>query len=150
MTKSVCRITASFVFTVAIAIGVVTTANAVPAWEIDRVVYDPAGTDTGSNTHLNQEVVVILNNRSTTADLKGYTVRDAQGHVYTFTSSTKVLPGQHLLLHTGSGTNSTYHRYWGRSWYVWNNTGDTATLRNPAGTRVDSCTWPDGSGTTNC
>ena len=36
---------------------------------------------------------------------------------------------------------STTHQYYGRTWYVWNNTGDSAYLRNAAGTLVHSCTW---------
>jgi hypothetical protein len=46
-----------------------------------------------------------------------------------------------VQVHTGKGTNTSAHRYWGRSWYVWNNTGDTAYLRYPAGTTADTCSW---------
>jgi hypothetical protein len=49
--------------------------------------------------------------------------------------------GNSVYIHTGKGTNSGTHRYWGRSWYVWNNTGDTAYLRNPSGTLIDRCGW---------
>ena len=43
------------------------------------------------------------------------------------------------------------HRYWGASSYVWNNTGDKATLKNNAGAKVDTCTWgSSGPGYTSC
>lgn len=43
-----------------------------------------------------------------------------------------------VRLHTGKGTNTTHHRYWGRSWYVWNNTGDKAVLGRPDATLADT------------
>ena len=32
-----------------------------------------------------------------------------------------------------------------RGWYVWNNDGDTATLRGPAGNVRDRCSYSDSS-----
>ncbi len=32
-------------------------------------------------------------------------------------------------------------RHWNHSWYIWNNTGDTAILRNQHGTTIGSCTY---------
>jgi hypothetical protein len=51
-----------------------------------------------------------------------------------------------VRIHTGKGTNTSTDRYWGRSWYVWNNTGDKAYLRNPDFVLRDSCEWGDGIG----
>ena len=42
---------------------------------------------------------------------------------------------------TGHGTATQTDRYWNHSWYIWNNTGDTAILRNQNGTTIDSCTY---------
>ena len=39
----------------------------------------------------------------------------------------------------GSGTQTD--RYWNHSWYIWNNTGDTAILRNQHGITIGSCTY---------
>ena len=39
------------------------------------------------------------------------------------------------------GANTQTDRYWGKSWYVWNNTGDTATLRDTTGHLLDQCTY---------
>ncbi len=55
-----------------------------------------------------------------------------------------------MAIHTGSGTNTSAHKYWGESYYVWNNTGDTARFRVPSGTLIDSCWWGDGDGNTTC
>jgi hypothetical protein len=36
--------------------------------------------------------------------------------------------------------------YWGSGNYIWNNTGDTATLRNASGKTLDTCSWTYKSG----
>lgn len=59
-------------------------------------------------------------------------------------------PGTSVTLHTGKGTNTATNLYWGRSSYVWNNTGDTATLKNAAGTTEDTCNWGSSGSYTNC
>jgi hypothetical protein len=50
-------------------------------------------------------------------------------------SQLQVSPGKSVILHTGKGTNTSSNLYWGRSWYVWNNTGDKATSRDSSGAR---------------
>ena len=70
-------------------------------------------------------------------------MRDAAGHVYKFPTY-KIAPGARVYVHTGKGTNTTSHKYWGRSWYVWNNTGDKATLRRADGVWIDSCSSTSG------
>jgi hypothetical protein len=54
-----------------------------------------------------------------------------------------------VYVHTGSGTNNATNRYWGKSGYIWNNGGDTATLRAGAKT-IDSCKWTSDKKVTNC
>jgi hypothetical protein len=46
-----------------------------------------------------------------------------------------------LILGSPAGTGTQTDRYWNHSWYIWNNTGDTAALRNHNGTTIDSCTY---------
>nr|WP_275587092.1 lamin tail domain-containing protein [Micromonospora terminaliae] len=145
----------SIVSALAIAVGGSLAAAApaqaaTPPVMITKVYYNSPGSDTGSNTSLNAEYVRLTNKRSTVINLKGYYVRDKAGYVYSFTSDFKVAAGNSILIHTGKGTNAGTHRYWGRSWYVWNNTGDTAYLRNSSGTLVDSCSWGSSGSYTNC
>jgi hypothetical protein len=118
--------------------------------EFTRIQYNSPGKDTGSNSSLNGEWVRLTNRTSKTIDLKGWTVRDATAHVFTFTSNYKVLAGQSVTVYTGKGTAATGRRYWGRTGYVWNNGGDSATLRTGAGKTIDSCRWGNGSGVTAC
>jgi hypothetical protein len=99
---------------------------------------------------LNGEWVRVTNTTAATVDLKGWTIRDAGNHVYTFGSSLRLNRGGSVYLHTGKGANSSVHRYWGRTASVWNDSGDTAILRTAAGKTVDTCKWGAGSGVTAC
>lgn len=56
-----------------------------------------------------------------------------------------------MTIHAGKGTNTQTDRYWGHSWYVWNNTGDRATLEDADGHVLDQCPYRGSSaGHTNC
>ncbi|WP_067508381.1 lamin tail domain-containing protein [Actinoplanes sp. TFC3] len=77
-----------------------------------------------SNASLNAEWISLVNSGSKAVNLKGYTVRDASNHVYTFGSVSIPGKGGRLWLHTGKGTANAKNRYWGSGNYIWNNTGD--------------------------
>ncbi|MFF4242061.1 lamin tail domain-containing protein [Actinomadura geliboluensis] len=124
-----------------IALGVMAApAEAASAVQIYRVYFDSPGKDTRSNTSLNAEWVQLFNTSKTSRQLKGMKLRDRTGYTYTFGSFT--LKGRKsVYVHTGKGSNTATHRYWGRKSYVWNNTGDTAYLLYSNGKRADSCSW---------
>ena len=127
-----------------------TPALAASPIKLGRIYYDSPGSDTGSNTSLDAEWFTVRNTGTRTVNLSGWTVRDASNHVYRF-GTFYVKAGYSVRVHTGKGTNTSANRYWGRGWYVWNNTGDKATMRNAAGTFIDSCAWySKGYGYTNC
>lgn len=125
-------------------------AAASPRIEITKVYFDSPGSDTGSNSSLNAEWVRLTNRRSYGINLKGWTLRDRANHIYTFKTYFKLQPGRHVWIHTGKGTNTSKHRYWGKSWYVWNNSGDKASLRSRKGALVDSCSWGSSGSYTYC
>jgi hypothetical protein len=126
----------------AVPLGLVlaTPAHAASPVLIGKTQYDSPGSDTRSTTSLNAEYVTLRNTTSTARSLKGWTLRDAQAHVYTFPAFT-LGAGKSVIVHTGRGTNSAAHLYWGQTNYIWNNGGDTATLKSPTGTTMDSCRW---------
>jgi hypothetical protein len=109
------------------------------------VYYNSPGSDTGSNTSLNAEYVVIRNGDSVSHAVSGWTVRDAAGHVYKF-GTLRLGAGKQAIIHTGKGTSYTTsasrHLYRGRGWYVWNNTGDKVILRRADGSLKDTCSYP--------
>ncbi|MGH3343345.1 MAG: lamin tail domain-containing protein [Carbonactinosporaceae bacterium] len=119
-------------------------AEAAPQIKIHKVYFNSPGDDTGSNRSLNAEFITLKNTGTTKRSLRGWSVRDGAGFTYSFGRYT-LRPGAYVTIHTGRGDDTRRHRYWDRDWYVWNNTGDTAKLRRPDGTRVDTCSW-NGSG----
>lgn len=125
-------------------------AQAAPALQFRRMQYDSPGKDTRSNASINAEYVVIKNTSGSAKSLTGWTVRDASSHVYTFGKFT-LAKGASVTLRTGKGTNTKWTRYWGSGNYVWNNTGDKATLKNASKTTIDTCSWTKaGAGYKNC
>jgi hypothetical protein len=107
------------------------------------IVYNPSGDDVSGET------VTLRNVGTNPTWLKGWTVRDASGHVYTIGGVTLKV-GASLVLHTRSGTNSGGHLYWGSSSAIWNNSGDTASLRSSSGTLMDSCRYSGGAVSVTC
>ena len=56
---------------------------------------------------------------------------------------TRSTPHGYVKIHTGKGSRTQTNRYWNLSWYVWNNTGDTATLKDNHGNVLDRCSYSD-------
>ncbi|GAA0596131.1 lamin tail domain-containing protein [Kribbella sandramycini] len=125
---------------------VLPAAAAAPQFLVAGIQYDPAGTDTRTNAHINQEYISIRNNTTRPLSLKGYRIRDAASHVYFFPPTFVLKARSTVLVHTGKGRNSANHLYWGSGNYIWNNTGDTARLQNAANTVIDFCTYQQVTG----
>ncbi len=121
-------------------------ASAAGGVRIKEIFYNSPGSDTGSNTSLNAEWIQLHNSASHAIKLTGWTVRDAAGHVYKFGKFT-IFAGGSVKIHTGHGTNTHKDRYWGSGNYIWNNDGDTGTLKRANGTVVDRCHYSDPSET---
>jgi hypothetical protein len=96
---------------------------------IATVLFDPVGPEPKG------EYVLIENDRATAADLTGWTLADAIQHTYAF-SAFPLVPGATVRVWTGTGTDDGENVYWGRHQAVWNNTGDTAILRDAAGNEI--------------
>lgn len=115
-------------------------AQAASSVQIVYAYYDSPGKDDGTNASINGEWIKIKNKGTNGRSLKGWTLRDGQNHVYTFGSFT-LKAGASVKVRTGKGSNTSINRYWGRRAYVWGNIKDKATLRNAAGTTIDTCSW---------
>jgi hypothetical protein len=130
-------------------LAIASPAEAASAIQIYRVYYDSPGKDTRSNSSLNAEYVVLKNTGSSGKSLKGWTLRDKSRHVFTFPAFT-LGAKKYVTIHTGRGTRTGSHLYWGSRAYVWNNNGDTAYLRYAGGTAADSCSWGSGGSSKYC
>ena len=121
-------------------LAVATPAQAASRMQIGEIWYNSPGKDTHTNSSLNHEWVQLHNTSGSRITLTGWTLRDPKHHVYTFGTYT-IKPHGYVKIHTGKGANNQTDRYWGKSWYVWINTGDTATLRDASGHLLDRCTF---------
>ena len=105
-----------------------------PDVRITYIEYTPPGDD------VQGEYVRIQNYSSTAANMTSWTLRDIANHVFTFPSFT-LSGGGTVRVWTKSGTNTATDLYWGSGAAIWNNTGDTAYLRDAGGTLVDTYTY---------
>lgn len=144
------RVLAAASVTAAAVTGAALPADAATGFvHFSKVYYNSPGSDRGSNKSLNAEWVRVKNTTSKTKILTGWTIRDRSHHVYKFPKFT-LKPGKSVTLHTGKGKNTKSNLYWGSSWYIWNNGGDKATLKNASGTTKDTCKWSGGGAWKTC
>jgi Lamin Tail Domain len=116
-------------------------AQAATPWVlVDAIYFNSPGSDTGSNASLNGEWIRLRNTTSKPVTITGWTLADKAGHVYTFPATT-IKAKSTVTVKSGSGSNGISTRYWQQNWYVWNNTGDTAYVRNTSGKLVDRCSY---------
>jgi hypothetical protein len=108
----------------------------VPNVEICMVNHNTPGSDLRTNEKLNEEWVELTTNRKSPVNLTGWTLSDQSNHRYTFNSFI-LMPGQVVRIHTGKGADTASDLYCGRAWYIWNNQGDIATLKELDGAVVD-------------
>ncbi len=115
---------------------------------IEHINHNPHGKDTSDK--LNEEFVVLENEGTEKVSLAGWTLTDetatgARKHVYKFPQAVALSSREKAYVHTGpgkdsfeEGTPSGWILHWGRHAFVWNNEGDTATLFDAEGNKVDS------------
>ena len=101
--------------------------------ELVEIHADAAGND---NENLDDEYLVFENAGSESIDISGWTLSDSAGHTYTVPEDVQLASGARIRLVTGSGTNTDSTLYWGESEALWNNGGDTITVRNADGETV--------------
>jgi hypothetical protein len=102
--------------------------------------------NTGANRSLNGEWIRLRNVGRNARQLRGWSVSDADGHVYRF-GRLELRSGASVTVHSGRGRDTAGDRYWGRRDDVWDNNRDIARLRRPDGTLADRCRYdhPDAS-----
>jgi len=100
---------------------------------VARIHADASGND---HDNLNDEYIVFANTGSTALDISGWVITDEADHSYSVPSGTVLDPGEEITLYTGSGSDSDSSLYWSSGRAVWNNGGDTITVRNDSGGTV--------------
>lgn len=103
-----------------------------------RIVNINADAPGNDNHNKNGEWVEIKNTGSSTVNMTSWTLKDEANHIYTF-SDFSLAPSASVFIYSGAGTDTNTKLYWNSPRYaVWNNTGDTAFLRDASGNLVDS------------
>ena len=95
-----------------------------------------ADADGNDHENLNDEYIVFENTGGEPIDLGGWTVADAAGASYQIPTGFSLESDDSVTLYTGSGTDSDTELYWGAGRAVWNNGGDTITLKDESETVV--------------
>ena len=130
-----------FVVMIALLVNIGAALPAAAAVRFVRINFNPPGADTHSKDSLRQEYVLITNNGNKVKQLKGWKLRDSDGDaVYRFPDF-KLRPGRDVRVRTGPGQDDGNDLYMDKLTYVWDNTGDKATLKRPGGTVADTCSY---------
>lgn len=87
------------------------------------------------------EVVTIQNVGANAVDMTNWTLCDLANNCFAFPSF-NLVSGAYAYVWTKAGTDTTDNLYWGRAQAVWNNTGDTAYLRDNFGALINQYTYP--------
>jgi redox-sensitive bicupin YhaK (pirin superfamily) len=115
-------------------------AQASARMQFGEIWYNSPGSDRGGAASLDHEWVQLHNTSGSRITMTGWTLRDAANHVFRFPAFT-IKPHAYVKIHTGPGGNTQTDLYWNKNWYIWNNTGDTAILRDSSGHQLDKCTY---------
>jgi hypothetical protein len=89
---------------VVVAVLLVFPAAASAAIRIHKIRYDPSGADYTSNRQLRAEYIVVKNTGSKARQLRGWVVKDPEGHRFRFPRY-RLPSGGYAKIHTGSGRN---------------------------------------------
>jgi len=115
---------------------------------IEHINHNPDERD--ASDKLNEEFVVLENEGTEKISLAGWTLTDetatgARRHIYKFPQTVSLSSREKAYVPTGPGEDSfeegkpsKWTLHWGRHAFVWNNEGDTATLFDAEGNKVDS------------
>jgi len=103
--------------------------------------FDANGVD---NDNLNDEWVRITNISTEVVDLQNYTLHSEPvgSDSYTFTTPTPLNPNESLYLYTGSGTDTTLEKYWGKTSGVLANAADRIWVDTTDGILIAEHSWP--------
>ena len=103
--------------------------------KITNIFYD------GSGTTEPDEYVEIQNEGAQAVQLQGWSLSDESNHIFTFPASV-MQPTQICRVYTNEDHPEWCGFNYGSGDAIWNNSGDTATLRDGQGNIIDQFQYP--------
>lgn len=131
----------------------VSPMSAAAGVKIVWIHYNAPGDDDGSKESLNAERIRIRNDSSEEVSIHRWRIHDAKrDNVYIVPYRVSLAPGDYVTLMTGPGADGTgdcddgdcpraHGWHWDKRHHVWDNAGDTATVRRSDGILVDRCRY---------
>jgi hypothetical protein len=110
-------------------------ASVMSGVDIAHIEYDPPGRD------IDGEYVLLWNTNDVPVDLTGWALSDGGAkHTYTF-QSFALAPGAEVKLWSKRGKDDAANLYWNNRTAIWNNDGDTGTLKDASGVTISVYTY---------
>ena len=103
-------------------------------------MYPAKSVEHESTAHEPDEYVEIENDDSFPIQLQNWTLRDEANHIFTFPSFV-IQPNQTCRVYTNEDHPEWCGFNYGSGSAIWNNTGDTAFLRDANGTLIDDYSY---------
>lgn len=106
---------------------------------INEIVYNPTGDEASGEW-------VELYNQSTSGsvDIGGWAITDQDTHDYLIPDGTSIPADGYIVIHTGSGSNTSTDLYAGFTTGIWNNSGDEVLLEDASGNGIDYIEYDGG------
>jgi len=104
--------------------------------EAGAFVLDEIHEDRGLADDVEDEYVAFRNAGDETLTLSGWTVENDGGQRFVFPDGFVLDSGQNVTVHSGRGSDSETDVYWGATSGVWDDDGDTITVRTADGREV--------------
>lgn len=97
---------------------------------LDEIHENTTGLDMDTES---AEYLVFENTGDRPLDLSGWTVENEAGRTYRFPEGFVAEPGDRITLHSGHGEDTESELHWGSDEAVWEESGDTVTVRTKSG-----------------
>ena len=117
------------------------TPTPVPAIEITHIHYGAT---------IDNEWLVVDNKGMNDQDMTGWTITNNANDVYQFPDGFVLLGDKIVRMWSRSGTNTPDRLYWGINKDIWQKNGDTATLWDADGNKIDECPYAGGGVGVDC
>jgi hypothetical protein len=104
--------------------------------ETDAFVLDEIHEERGLGNDVEDESVTFRNTGDEPLDLSGWIVEKDSGQRFVFPDGWSLEAGRNVTVHSGRGSDTETDVHWGATSAVWDDDGDTITVRTPDGRTV--------------